>query len=489
MAVKTSSTFIENQAMYVLGGFSFTNEDLGQMFWIDLSTSWNTSSPAYRRLPDGYPDAGFATVLLGDQKTWFVLSKQKAYLYNLQTSIWVLLEQSSLFSKGGGLKAAVNPTTGRIYVPGGYSSFLSGTKMLIYDTSARETLSGDMQPSLENLVNYSVVWAPTIKSMLLFGGNTFKTNTTKSDLYAYSPDNGWRLLDPTGTPPLARCDLCLVPAYSGTKMVLFGGMGNEPNQPNQFKPLGDLYILDVDTMTWTRGSDAGPAGARFGHSCAISGDYLIVWGGWGPGIMSNDTIVYNLKTATWTSEYVASPLQKTTTTLYVATPTSSGSQNSSRDGLATGTIVGTVGGVIAVLIAATIGLVMYSRRKRSKDSVIQDGKDTPPPVKPLPLHSSCHPAARPQLPLPQQLQHQTILPVTYHPQQSHHLHSEPTQVLSPESQPASIVSPPMSPNPNTIYVTPEEQAAISAQIVQADLIQQGYLKQYQAHVAAQAGRD
>ncbi|KAK3805787.1 MAG: hypothetical protein J3Q66DRAFT_375529 [Benniella sp.] len=376
MAVEASSTFIENQAMYVLGGFSFTNEDLGQMFWIDLSTSWNTSSPAYRRLPDGYPDAGFATVLLGDQKTWFVLSKQTAYLYNLQTSSWSLLEQSSLFSKGSGRKAAVNPTTGRIYVPGGYSSFVSGTKMLIYDTPARKTLSGDMQPSLENLVNYSVVWAPTIKSMLLFGGNTFQTNITKSDLYAFSPDNGWRLLDPSGTPPLARCDVCLVPAYSGTKMVLFGGMGNEPNQLNQFEPLGDLYILDVDTMTWTRGSDAGPTEARFNT---------------------------------------------------------------------------------AVPLAAIIS------------SFEVDG-------------------VLPQLQLQLQ-QYQTILPVTYHPQQPHHLPSEPSQVLSPEPQPASIASPPMSPDPNTIYVIPEEQAAINAQIVQADLIQQGYLKQYQAHVAVQAGRD
>lgn len=58
-------------------------------------------------------------------------------------------------------------------------------------------------------------------------------------------------------------------AYSGNKMLVFGGGVNGSE-------VGTLYILDVPTMTWTRGPSSQP---RKGMACAVAGNNFVVWGG------------------------------------------------------------------------------------------------------------------------------------------------------------------------------------------------------------------
>lgn len=65
--------------------------------------------------------------------------------------------------------------------------------------------------------------------------------------------------------------MLLLLAYSGTKMIVFGGY-------DEFAQVAidTLYILDVPTMTWSQGAKYPP---RLGMVCSVSGDYFIVWGG------------------------------------------------------------------------------------------------------------------------------------------------------------------------------------------------------------------
>jgi hypothetical protein len=58
-------------------------------------------------------------------------------------------------------------------------------------------------------------------------------------------------------------------AYNGAKMIVFGG-----RTPDKIS--GDLYILDVATMTWTQGPSSDP---RTGMVCSVSGDNFVAWGG------------------------------------------------------------------------------------------------------------------------------------------------------------------------------------------------------------------
>ncbi|KAF9271224.1 hypothetical protein BGZ68_004006 [Mortierella alpina] len=165
-----------------------------------------------------------------------------------------------------------------------------------------------MEPRLVNVTVYSLAWAPMLNGFLLFGGWGVTSNTTLGSLYTYSTHRGWAAFDATGDLPSARSESCLVPAYSGSKMVLFGGRGSWDETMPTGRALSDIYILDVATRIWTRGPNVGTGGARIGHVCAVSGDYFISWGGMvDTNSPISDTVVYNLKTSTWTSRYEYPP--------------------------------------------------------------------------------------------------------------------------------------------------------------------------------------
>ncbi|KAG0235413.1 hypothetical protein BGX31_004255 [Mortierella sp. GBA43] len=345
------SAFVDGEALYVLGGRSPTDTVLNQMFRLDLSTSWNTADPAFKKLPDGYGDYSMPSAISADKQTWFVVSNGKAYGVKLETTSWKTLSQNIDISKDHGNAAATNPETGRIYAPNGYADWWTGEQsMMIYSTSNDSFYTTAMQPSMLRKRLYTAAWSPDLKGMLIFGGLDRATNATSNDLLLYSPDDGWRMLDTKGDIPPSRRSHCFVPAYSGSKMVLFGGNGNPLGRDLETSTtLGDIYILDVPSMTWTRGSDTGAKGARWGAACAVSGDYLIAWGGstFSDSVLDR-TIVYNLKTASWITDYV-----------YVAPP-----KQANKNAIAIG--CGVAGGVL-VLGA----LVLIIRRHRAN-------KRTPP---------------------------------------------------------------------------------------------------------------
>jgi hypothetical protein len=93
---------------------------------------------------------------------------------------------------------------------------------------------------------------------------------------------------------------CFIPSYNGTKMVYIATDAFEST----------VYILNMANMTWRNAS------ATLGFyyvACAASGDQLIVWGSGGyranstseENLPSNVTLVFNMKTETWVSNYTA----------------------------------------------------------------------------------------------------------------------------------------------------------------------------------------
>ncbi|KAF9127946.1 hypothetical protein BGW39_005457 [Mortierella sp. 14UC] len=346
------SVFIEGQAMWVMGGLNNVNDVLtGQMFSIDLSTSWNTSSPAYKRLPDGLVTRDMASALMADNQNWFILSNSTAYKYNLATSGWTTIKRNSNFW-GGTVRAATDPETGRVYVPNGYYSLLTGNTMLSYRPNLDEFYYHDKQPNLENLEVYSVAWSAGLRSMLLFGGKDYRTGMTNNDLYAYNEASEWRLLSAKGDIPSPRRSSCFVPAYQGTKMVLFGGL------TTTLVTLGDIYILDVATLTWTRGPDGGLTVARFESACAVTNDYFISWGGTNLAATNTaTTVVYNIKTASWTTNFDGS---STTGSLYVPSSMNPGGPGSTRINLPA-----VIGGSVAAVVVVVIAVALILRKRRS----------------------------------------------------------------------------------------------------------------------------
>ncbi|KAF9436892.1 hypothetical protein BGZ76_002652 [Entomortierella beljakovae] len=341
------SAIAENQGFYVLGGFSDgqLSQALDQAFYIDLSTSWNTANPPFQRLPNGYKVYRTASTMLKDNKKWLVIANSTGLVYDIPSSNWTSIGGTPSVSDGRGLVAVTDPGSGTVYVPNGYVNVFSGdTELLNYDITKDTVSSSDNQPGFSNIVNYGATWSSKIDSVVVFGGiadNTFRAN---NNIYVYSPKNGWSTPTVKGTIPEARFLPCFAAADSGSKIVLFGGLaGSATNSPGP--ALGDLYTLDVGSWTWTKGADL-PSGVQKYQTCGVSGDYLISWGGvsGASNTAANSTFLYNIKTSSWTSDYVPS---KALTSSKVAI------------------IAGCVGGV--VLIALIVGALIWRRRRKGKN--------------------------------------------------------------------------------------------------------------------------
>lgn len=95
----------------------------------------------------------------------------------------------------------------------------------------------------------------------------------------------------------------MVPAYNGTKILLFGGENS--NDPSS----GNLHILDVRNMIWSKAAGLDPSLGRSAMACAVSGDNFIVWGGirFIPGGTPQDApgtmLIYNIHTGAWTDTF------------------------------------------------------------------------------------------------------------------------------------------------------------------------------------------
>jgi len=346
-----NSVSIEGKAMYIQSGMNYSDpmkNPIGQTFSIDLSTSWKASSPPYKALPEGYVTGSMPSALFRDQKNWFIMVNKTAYSFNIEAATWTPIKHDLDFSESWYLGSATDPGTGKVYVVGGYrNSVTFDRSMLVYDESTKSFQSVPMPQPLIPLRQTGTTWSTSLKSLVVFGGFNIETNTTRGDLYAYHPEKGWTTIATTGEVPSSRNGPCFVPAYSGKKLVLFGGQIDPPQPRAPGRTRDDIYTLDLETLVWTRGNDAGLAGGRVGAACTVSGDHLIAWGGYStaPYGILNDTIVYNLKTAEWVEEYVP---------------------NAPESGSKGGVIGGTIAAVVIVL--AITGALFWHRRKSQQFS-------------------------------------------------------------------------------------------------------------------------
>ncbi|KAF9914416.1 hypothetical protein BX616_008366 [Lobosporangium transversale] len=374
----STSVFIEGQALYVSGGADKNNTPSPQAFSLDLSTPWSTSRPSYQKISDGGPaDYAHPSALLADKQRWYILSQDNVYFYHIPTKKWHLVGNNTSLASEYYLSGAADPETGIIYIPGGYLD--KNTNVLMsYSTVENQTYYNTDEtnhPDLANLTDSSVVWSTVSKNLLVFGG--FISNIPRNNLYAYSPGNGWKGLSATGDIPTPRGSACLVPAYNGTKMVLFGGQVDSPDGP----AINDIYILDVGSWAWTKGtpySGDGAGSARLGSACAITNDLFISWGGSSNGNIASPLLIYNIKEGRWVEDYsptVQSPTNQSQSPLaQPSTTQTTPPEHSPKPNL--GAIIGgSIGGVAA--IALVVGLIMIYRRKSASIK-----GSTPPPTSP-----------------------------------------------------------------------------------------------------------
>jgi len=95
-----------------------------------------------------------------------------------------------------------------------------------------------------------------------------------------------------------------------------------------------IHVLDVATMTWTKGPDVSNNDERLHAACAVSNDQFIAWGGQrieslGGRFTYNSTLILDLKTTKWVSKYTAGPPLPTTRRSFMPSASSSSSSSNS----------------------------------------------------------------------------------------------------------------------------------------------------------------
>lgn len=350
----TSSAYVDSQALYVLGG-NLTAQSptpTSQTFMIDLSVPWSADKPVYKHLPNAPVTGPSTSTLSSDGTTWFALFKGAGYIYSVKSRTWSAALTDQNLGNNIGFSASTDRDSGTIYVPHGYG--VEG--LMIVNLGTRAIDIAPMPSSLSASNQLSSAWSHSDQSLLVFGNG----------LQAYNPSNGWKDLSTLvkGDIPTPRTGSCFVADSRSSKLVLFGG-----EDALSKDTLNDIHVLDVETLTWTRGPDVNPQDSRTASACAISNNQLIAWG----GIHSVNntrspppsvTLVYDLKHGAWTSNYVTYTRGSSMASVTEDTKTDGASNDKLKY-----IVIGSVVGAIALLVVLGFILCRLHARRRAARSV------------------------------------------------------------------------------------------------------------------------
>ncbi|KAF9356335.1 hypothetical protein BGX26_005406 [Mortierella sp. AD094] len=284
-----------------------------------------------------------------------------AMRYDVASNTWSNSSAVTQYGVFQGVGAVTDPTSGLVYLAGGYTGSRNSMSVYDFDTDSFQPNSlplPDPATIFAARAYYGNVFSIRRKSILYFGGydNSLKPIPEDNVVSEYVPSTGtWQSLVTSGAPPVMRSDHCMATNDDGSLVVIYGGrVGGMPSF------LNDLYILDTATQIWRPGTGGL---VRSYTACTIAGNQLIIWGGIdsysehvGP-----DVQIYNIDTNTWITTYTPpdSYIGKNSTLPGTSTPLPDGEGSSPHVGAIAG---GAVGGL--ALIMAAILLFVFLRRKR-----------------------------------------------------------------------------------------------------------------------------
>ncbi|KAF9544242.1 hypothetical protein EC957_012288 [Mortierella hygrophila] len=356
--------------LYVLGGNPNDGNNgppLSQFYSLDLTTPWNTTTPAWTKLAAGPAQAIFPATFSQDQTKMIVFhltAAPNASRYDINTNAWTPSSADLPGSDFQGIGAVTDTNTGVVYMTAGYTTRLRDS-LDVYNFAADSATKKYMPGPdivLPARAYYGNVWSKYRNSILYFGGyNILSQAIVGGNIVTelVTATQTWNTLTTSGPAPPMRADHCMTTNEDGTMMVVFGGRPTDPGASGQNLPyLGDVYILNTISLTWTQGN---PGEARIYAACTVSNSQLIVWG----GIDSNnlvapaEALVYNLTSASWILSF---------------TPKTTASETATDDShVNAGAIAGGVVAGVAVICACVLFYVF--RRRRHARTLVRTTSD------------------------------------------------------------------------------------------------------------------
>jgi hypothetical protein len=174
----------DETTLYIQGGTPNNGLPVSnQLYALDLTRpSWNTTNPPWSALSVGSglqasPITYLQSMVISkDQQSlsiWDTLGSISTY--NITSNTWsnpASLPPST--KKVTKLNAAMDPTSGLIYLPSGFESgAVNVYAVMVYNPATRAALSLPMpsdESTLAGLAYFSLVWSTARSSMLLYGG-------------------------------------------------------------------------------------------------------------------------------------------------------------------------------------------------------------------------------------------------------------------------------------------------------------------------------
>ncbi|KAG0334927.1 hypothetical protein BG000_007934 [Podila horticola] len=116
-------------------------------------------------------------------------------------------------------------------------------------------------PELSRSRLYALAPSNSAQAVFALAGYLDDSNRGSSALLRFDAANStWSKVDLKEGAPSPRQGACMVPAYNGTKLVVFGGFSAATITNITSIPgggLSDIYVLDAANLTWTKGQDGG----------------------------------------------------------------------------------------------------------------------------------------------------------------------------------------------------------------------------------------
>ncbi|KAF9350876.1 hypothetical protein BGX26_010999 [Mortierella sp. AD094] len=306
---------VAERTLYIQGGMNLnvTGSAYNQLYSLDLTTNWTNFSPPWKALStQSAPSDSHNDMAVSADKSSLIVWGYVAGIstYNIAGNSWstVTNTQPASILPTFGKHIAADPRTGIIYKLASKSNLTTDPQIFVaYDPATNTSQLPTLPPALATteLRYHSLVWSTQRNSILPYGGRLYPSNQYNTIFYEYQPvTNSWSELNTTGSLPGILYSHCMIPAYGGTKMILFGG--------NQ------------------------------------AGDYYSVL---------STPIIYSLKDSKWTTQYIVStPMDTPAPTNPVDSPSKSG-----------GGTAPIIGGVVAgVLVLAIAGFFIHRRSKLAK---------------------------------------------------------------------------------------------------------------------------
>ncbi|PKY48539.1 galactose oxidase [Rhizophagus irregularis] len=386
-----TATFIDNK-LYILSGLIKPSpksyKSVKEFFYLDVSVPFNTRELSWQDLSNinMVPPHGLATSAKGgvNNDTLFLYggsnqTMESVYTFDPHHMIWNPPKITGISTIRKSSLTGVMGYNGKFYLWGGRTPIILND-MLILDTISLNWEKGSLVNAPTPRIFYGATLLPNDKIIYIGGLDDVTTefdddtlNIDKgialslNEVYLYDMINdNWDVKITTGKIPSNRCGFSSVLGLDGQRVIIYGGVFNNPGYLDT-----TLYVLDLTNYNWYIPKISGiiPKPRVF-HQANVIEKYMVISFGIGyDRTVESDILlldISNNEEYVWTTSFDPSPSPSSTSH---SLPTSSQTSNNSSDN---SKMVGAIVGSLLSGIFLSVGgffLYKWNKKRQSQNNI------------------------------------------------------------------------------------------------------------------------